>query len=197
MDALKQFGKAGTQMSAAQSHTPSHLPNGSSRLSAPSNEVSGIRSLANKARHASGQGHPHHNHQQQQPQQQAGYSYQPRSGGHHNASSPTRITDYDQELESSQRLYDKRFHAPEAAAHSAHSAMPARHPNGGPHDNPPPRGHSQSSVTGSYASHQLGPGAANVTGSMRTASPAPSATSNTSGFLKDKKRLKNPFSFKR
>lgn len=81
---------------AAAGRGASHLPNGASTLSAPQNEISGIRSQAAKARHA---------------------SHQNSSAHHHTsptAASPTAVSSsYDSDLQASQKLYDRRFNSSE------------------------------------------------------------------------------------
>lgn len=166
IDALKHFGKATNSLSARGQAGATAMPNGASRLSAPENDVSGIRAHAAKAKHAFSQGH-------HEPFHQAAIvpvDHSMRGG-----------TSYDQELQTKQNIYDRRFAAP---------SLESRQPQSQDSLQPSPQKVNGRNGAPSYASHQVGETSA------RTSSPAPSSVSDTSR-LKEKKRMKNPFSFKK
>lgn len=179
IDSLKRLGKASGTASRSR-HADPHLPNQASHLSAPSNEVSAIRSQAAKAKHIV---HDHHHHHHAKEQ--------------HSVPSPNS---YDQELQASQGLYDRRFTAPEIVSpshnHSSgngHVAHQSNHASS--HQQRPQQSPQQ------YSSHQhsnsqppplLHPNA----NYDRSASPAPSSASNASK-LKERKGLKGLFSSKK
>jgi syntaxin-binding protein 1 len=171
IDNLKHFGKAKSRTSA-RTHDHDHLPSGATHLSAPVNEISGIRSLAAKARgssnqssHAAHHQHPQHHHHHQQQQQQH----------------------YDNDLQASQQLYDRRFNTSEpqypTQQHNTpnQASLPA---NGGGNGKYHPSGghHQQTHLHGSPMD--------------RSASPAPSNASDASK-IKEKSRLKSLFSSKK
>jgi hypothetical protein len=105
---------------------------------------------------------------------------------------------YEQELETNQSSYDRRFRSPDQPI-SPSSAHQQQY-NGGSHDAPqtsPQRGglggnkYNTIALGGSSGVNKFG----STDASLRTASPAPSSISNASGLGKEKKRIKNPFSF--
>ncbi|PWN35654.1 Sec1-like protein [Meira miltonrushii] len=146
IDSVRSLGKASSHVGGNSHHHSHSIPNGSNKLSAPANEVSGIRSQANKVR--------------QMP------IIHPNSQGQQGSS-----LNYEQELETNQGSYDRRFRSPDQPI--SPSAQQQQY-NGGSHDIP-------------HSSPQHA--------SLRTASPAPSSISTASGLGKEKKRIKNPFSF--
>lgn len=189
IDSVRSLGKASGHVgSHSHGHHYSHsIPNGSNKLSAPANEVSGIRSQANKVR------------QMPISPQQHGMQYQPRLQPNSHAQQGIGIN-YEQELETNQSSYDRRFRSPDQPISPSY-AQQQQYNNGGSHDTPqtsPQRG----GMSGNkYNTIALGGGGGggnkfgSTDASLRTASPAPSSISNASGLAKEKKRLKNPFSF--
>ena len=106
----------------------------------------------------------------------------------------------EQELETNQGSYDRRFRSPDQPISPTSAHHQQQQYNGGSHD--VPHTSPQRSGLGGNKYNTIALGGSGGGGkfggtdaSLRTASPAPSSISNASGLGKEKKRIKNPFSF--
>lgn len=229
IDSLKHFGKASAGASggggalAGRSHGSGHgSSNGATRLSAPENDVSGIRSAASKAKHAFHQGY-HETFSggtgsggadsRSPPLNQ--YSMRPAAAAAAAAHHHGQGASYDQSLHSHQNLYDKRFASSGPAPPPVDSgsvspstrgaSLPSQHSpqRRGGVSQAPANGNGGSNTGGGHGHPHLGmsPSVASSlnanASSQRTSSPAPSSMSDTSRLKDGKKRLKNPFTFKK
>jgi syntaxin-binding protein 1 len=174
IDNLKHFGKAksGGHMSSSTRQTD-HLPSGASHLSAPVNEVSAIRSLAAKA---IGSSHQPSSHISSNLPHSS-----PTSNAHHNHHHHQPTNSHDNELQASQKLYDRRFNSSEPH-YSTQSPAPANGSGNGQYQSPANPQHHQSHLHHNPMD--------------RSASPAPSSASDASK-VKEKNRLKSLFSSKK
>jgi syntaxin-binding protein 1 len=189
IDALKSFGKASNYNGSTANSSA-----GASRLSAPLNEVSGIRTQANRAIRGANNGDQHHsfNYQARQPTLRSNSSRSGGSGGGHSS--------YEQDPEANQGMYDRRFQGQDRESgrqrgDGSYRGAPA----------PPPHSYGDGGLIPSRGASSAAKGAHNggygnhlnansgMSAALRSTSPAPSSTS--SAMSKEKKRLKNPFSF--
>ncbi|PWY97033.1 Sec1-like protein [Testicularia cyperi] len=151
-------------------HAQSRLPAGASHLTKPSNDKSAIRSTS--LQHGAYSAHQSH---QQDLHSHTGYSNQSHSHSQPPQTSATPVN---------QSTYDRRFQTSQSASHSYESLPPQQPP-------------ASSGSTNSSAQPSSIPTHLSTPAHARASSPSPSQTSDLSQRSKDKKRLKNPFSFKK